>query len=221
MDLRKIIRKVLIEEFDPKRYLIRRMESDELEREFNYALDYVSKGFRKVRSMRVNMTYDMFKNIVTSMTVSQIEIQIVNYGGLEFLNQVTDFVYEMYKDRIKERYEELTGTTIKENVTRFKPIMEDIDKKHIRQLVRRFGVIDGLVTYGIHRPYSLVKPCDYKNYDEYFESISYWICQSMYYDYFSDLDDSGKEWGEVFNLIVEYIDRNHGDDLRQYFEDQC
>ena len=197
------------------------MESGELERELEYALDYMSKGLRKSRMMRKDMSYNTYKNIVTSMIITPVEQSLIQSGDFESIQKLTDFIYEIYKDRIKQRYEESTGITIKEDITRVKPIMEIIEKNHIRQLVRRFGIIDGLVTYGMHRPYSLVKPCNYKNYDEYFESISYWICQSMYYDYFSYLDDSGKEWGEVFNLIVEYIDRNHGEDLRQYFEDSC
>jgi len=100
--IEKIIRKVLREEFDPKRYILRRMESGELERELEYALDYMSKGLRKSRMMRKDMSYNTYKNIVTSMIITPLEQSLIQSGDFESIQKLTEYIYEIYKCRIKQ-----------------------------------------------------------------------------------------------------------------------
>ena len=103
-------------------------------------------------------------------------------------------------------------------------VIKKILKEETNSLIslrRRLDHIDGLVAYGMHRPFSLTRPCDYKNYSDYQDAISYWISERMYYDYFSYLDDNGEEWRLIYENIFDYIDKKHSENMKQYFEDEC
>jgi hypothetical protein len=39
----------------------------------------------------------------------------------------------------------------------------------------------------------------------------------MYYHYFQDLDDQSKEWEEIYEMILQYIDLRWKDELKEYF----
>ena len=129
MKLEKIIRKVLKEEFNSKNYILRRMNSQELEEEFLYALNYLSKGFRRMTRMRKGMGYDTFKNIIVSMMVTRLEQDLIQGGEYDKIKEISNFIYGAYKERIKERYEELTGRQITES-------KEDLLKGSKKRLVK-------------------------------------------------------------------------------------
>ena len=212
--MKKIIRKVLKEEFNSKNYILRRMNSQELEEEFLYALNYLSKGFRRMTRMRKGMGYDTFKNIIVSMMVTRLEQDLIQGGEYDKIKEISDFIYGVYKERIKERYEELTGRQITES-------KEDLLKGSKKRLVRRLSRIDGYVVDGQRRPNLAVQPCDFKTSEDYIDSFGDWLCENMYYDFFNDLDDTGEEWGEIYHLMKEYIEIKHGENLKQYFENEC
>jgi len=114
MNLRTTIRKVLREEFNPKTYLLRRIPSDELSMDFEYALEYMSKGFRKIKSMRKNISYESFKDTILTMTIIGLEQQLISSGDFKKIKEIKNYLYSEYSEIIKSRYEELTGNKIDE-----------------------------------------------------------------------------------------------------------
>ncbi len=114
MNLRTTIRKVLREEFNPKTYLLRRIPADELSLEFEYALEYMSKGFRKIKSMRKNLSYEAFKESILSMTIVGLEQELIFLGDFKKIKDIKDYLYSEYSDTIKTKYEELTGNKVYE-----------------------------------------------------------------------------------------------------------
>jgi hypothetical protein len=47
------------------------------------------------------------------------------------------------------------------------------------------------------------------------------VVDSMYYTYFSDVDDSSKEWGMMYRTMIEYINDKYGDKIKEYYHINC
>jgi hypothetical protein len=112
----------------------------------------------------------------------------------------------------------------------FKSIKED--QKNFRsntykysvplQVKRKISAINTGIEYLLNRVYTVPKICEnYVSYDEFIQVISEAIAERIYLYFFSDLDDSGDEWGEIYNGIMKYVDIVWGDRLESYFEKNC
>jgi hypothetical protein len=112
----------------------------------------------------------------------------------------------------------------------FKSIKED--QKNFRsntfkysvplQVKRKISAINTGIEYLLNRVYTVPKICEnYVSYDEFIQVISEAIAERIYLYFFSDLDDSGDEWGEIYNGIMKYVDIVWGDRLEEYFENGC
>jgi len=64
-------------------------------------------------------------------------------------------------------------------------------------------------------------PCEYENEHQMIEVIKYAIIERMYYDYFGDLDDNGKEWRKMFNVMDDHIYGSWGEKLSEYYNLRC
>jgi hypothetical protein len=112
----------------------------------------------------------------------------------------------------------------------FKSIKED--QKNFRsntykysvplQVKRKISAINTGIEYLLNRVYTVPKICEnYVSYDEFIQVISEAIAERIYLYFFSDLDDQGEEWGEIYNGIMKYVDIVWGDRLESYFEKNC
>lgn len=99
---------------------------------------------------------------------------------------------------------------LQENILRIKEVMGLINENDINRLKRRFNTIDELIKLALK---STLKRRFIENENEFIEIIKNDVVETMYYDHFADLDDGGKEWGEVYHLICDYIDKVHKDRL--------
>lgn len=47
------------------------------------------------------------------------------------------------------------------------------------------------------------------------------VADEFYYAYFSNLDDSGEEWGDIYNMIVDYVENEYTTTLTDYWISIC
>jgi len=90
---------------------------------------------------------------------------------------------------------------------------EDFFQKEIRDK------FDDYLSFLVNNYYK--HPCEYENEHQMIEVIKYAIIERMYYDYFGDLDDNGKEWREMFNVMDDHIYGSWGEKLSEYYNLRC
>ena len=49
----------------------------------------------------------------------------------------------------------------------------------------------------------------------------YSVIETMYYDYFGDIDDNSQEWRIMFESMEKYIKDNYGERLKTYYHTNC
>jgi hypothetical protein len=87
---------------------------------------------------------------------------------------------------------------------------------------RKISVIDRGIEYLLDGVYGTRRICvDYAGYDEFIQVMSEAVAEKMYNYHFSDLDDLGEEWQEIYYGIMDYIDIAWGDRLEEHFQSTC
>ena len=94
---------------------------------------------------------------------------------------------------------------------------------------RRLYVIENLVEYRLddyvdmilsNNSYRFFKFCD-KDEDYFYEVVSKWVIKQMYYNDFSDIDDTSEEWSEIYKMMEEYIDKLYSKKIKDFFNNRC
>jgi hypothetical protein len=97
------------------------------------------------------------------------------------------------------------------------------------RIIRRLYAIDGLVEYMLddyddfilsNNSYRFFKFCD-KDENYFFLVVSQRVIEQMYYNYFSDVDDTSEEWTEIYNIMEKYIDALFGKKIKDFYNDRC
>ena len=57
--------------------------------------------------------------------------------------------------------------------------------------------------------------------DAFIETVIEKTIDSMYWDFFSDIDDNSKEWTSAYYFMEQYINDNFVDKLRQNYQLNC
>jgi hypothetical protein len=106
MKLKESIRRILKEETKLISLILRRVEIDKLNKEFNESLDYTAKMFFR----EPEMTLDMFTHIVISVTIDGIHYDIHSKipEDSQWYNDVFNSLKNYYKKQIKHRYNQLS-----------------------------------------------------------------------------------------------------------------
>jgi hypothetical protein len=106
MKLKESIRRILKEETKLISLILRRVEIDKLNEEFNESLDHSSDMFFR----DPEMTLDMFTHIVISMTIDGIHHDIHSRmpEDSQWYNDVFNSLKNYYKKQIKHRYNQLS-----------------------------------------------------------------------------------------------------------------
>jgi len=47
------------------------------------------------------------------------------------------------------------------------------------------------------------------------------ILENLYYNTFYEIDDRSDEWIDISNFVVKYIRENYGEELTNYYNDNC
>lgn len=100
-------------------------------------------------------------------------------------------------------------------------IKEEKENKIPEKLRRRLDGLDSGINYLLHTYYTNKDICERYVYDEYVQVVSDAIAERMYYVYFSDLDDTGEEWYEIYTGIMNYIESKWEDRLIGIYNRTC
>jgi hypothetical protein len=105
-------------------------------------------------------------------------------------------------------------------------------QEHIRRIIkeetkipkmlrRRLDHLDDEVYYRMGRVYTPNNICRFESGEELLEVMSDAVVDSMYYTYFSNVDDNSKEWGIMYRTMIKYIDDKYGDKIKEYYHINC
>ena len=94
------------------------------------------------------------------------------------------------------------------------------------RVIRRLYAIDLIVQYRLDEYDDKIKSdkdfglCN-ENKEYFYDVVSRWVIEHMYYNYFSDIDDTSEEWTETYNIMEKYIDSLFGKKIKDFFTDRC
>ncbi|NDA78910.1 MAG: hypothetical protein EBY07_14235, partial [Actinobacteria bacterium] len=77
--------------------------------------------------------------------------------------------------------------------------------------------VDDEVEFRIKRIYTPNDICRFRSGEELLEVISDDVTDTMYWTYFSHIDDNSKEWGIMYRTMVEYINDKYGEEIKIRF----
>ena len=88
-------------------------------------------------------------------------------------------------------------------------------------LRRRIDMLDYEIEHRLSDIYKPNNICKYENEDELLDVIMEAAIDSTYWNYFGNIDDNSKEWVKLYNEMVQYIMDKYGDEIRNYYIDNC
>lgn len=86
---------------------------------------------------------------------------------------------------------------------------------------RRINMVDWEVEYKLQTIYRPDNICRYISGEELLNVVGAASIESMYWNYFSDIDDNSGEWAEIFYDMVEYIKNKYGEKIKEYYHINC
>ena len=100
-------------------------------------------------------------------------------------------------------------------------ILKEETNTNIR-LRRRLNMLDYEVESRLRSNYRPDNICRwYKSGEELLNVVIETVIESMYYNYFSNIDDNSGEWGEIYWYMVKYIRNKYGDKIKEYYHINC
>jgi hypothetical protein len=105
--------------------------------------------------------------------------------------------------------------------------LKDTIRKVLREenrplkIMRRTNLIDDILLKLMNDTYKPNKICGYGNSDSFIEVVKYSVGENLYFNTFYEMDDSSKEWEDIFYFISDYIDNKYGEKLINYFHISC
>ena len=89
------------------------------------------------------------------------------------------------------------------------------------RLRRRLNMLDYEVEYRLSAVYRPNIICNYKSGEELLEVVAEEAIESMYWNYFTDIDDDSGEWDEMYHDMFKYIKNKHGNKIKEYYHINC
>jgi hypothetical protein len=97
------------------------------------------------------------------------------------------------------------------------------------RVLRRLDAIENLIEYRLDDYEDMIlsnndsrffRLCD-ENENYFYEVVSVWVIERMYYNHFSDIDDTSEEWSEIYHMMEKYIDTLYSKKIKDFFNDRC
>ena len=98
-------------------------------------------------------------------------------------------------------------------------LMEEIQLS--LKLRRRLQFIDDEVELRLLLNYTTKNICRFENEEELLDVIIDASIDSMYFTYFSDIDDNSKEWTDMYYQMYDYINNKYGKKIKEYYQTNC
>lgn len=99
-------------------------------------------------------------------------------------------------------------------------ILKEETKMNIR-LKRRLGMLDYEVEHRLSVIYRADTICRYESGEELLDVVGEAAIDSMYWNYFANIDDNSAEWGEIYHNMVKYITDKYGEKIKEYYHINC
>ena len=241
MNLQESIRKVLREGGYIPSPIMRRISNDDLEEAFDYALETNATSMDNPNSVifkEKKPSLWVFSKFVIDDMVTLLEQEYFNDDNRIYFSdteeddktyheKIRQPLLRHYGKRIKEKYYEVMSSNdeeiIQENIRR---VLKE-KRKLSNFLLRRLEMLDYEVesrldnTFGgIH--WSSGNIClFFKNEVDFFETIMEESIDSMYYNYFSHIDDNSGEWAHEYLDMVDYIRKKYQHKIMKHYDDNC
>ncbi len=199
--------------------LRRRIDFEEFEKSFENSLDIQSTRFIKFKDVWNMFDVNKFKHQVLSQMIDEIFDKVATrYGEGSDLHKLYydlwDFLDNFYSRRISKAYYDIE-----------KQINESILNEETSQLIwlrRRLVALDNILKYKIKDVYTPKKICIlYKDADELLEVIIEAVAETMYYSYFSNMDDLSYDWQKIYYHIHSYIKEEYSEKIKEYYHINC
>jgi hypothetical protein len=100
-----------------------------------------------------------------------------------------------------------------------KVLKEEI--KSSLKLRRVLSMLDYEVEYRLSTIYKPDNICRYESGEELLDVVGEAAIESMYYNYFGNMDDNSKEWERTYYDMVHYIDMKYGERIKDYYNNNC
>ena len=232
MNLQEHIRKVLKEETDHLRMMLRRLPSKtvkKMDEEFDSSLNYISKMFIKTyKSDPRKLSEHEFTRMVIIDLMSLLDVRNHLPNDVEWYDDVLNGLSKHYKKRITSMYNVLKMKHYDDNCGSGSiPLKESIRKvlKEKRKLssflLRRLDMLDYEVENN-WAPFAGSNICIFFKSDiEFFETIMENSIDAMYYNYFSHIDDNSGEWAHEYLDMVDYIRKKYQYKIMKHYDDNC
>jgi hypothetical protein len=96
------------------------------------------------------------------------------------------------------------------------------DRKLSNFLKRRFDMLNYEVESRLNNTFGGGNICIFfKSEEDFFETIMEESIDSMYYNYFSNIDDNSGEWAHIYLDMVNYIRKNYQYKIMKHYDDNC
>ena len=197
--MRQTIKRILREETEIPLFVRRRFTLEDLERLVNEVKEMIDDGDSLDTAI-----YDGIREFIKSKNFSDID-----EFGLDADYWSTYLDYE----RPLVRYVK-NELNIRESVLR-----EEINPV-LRKVMRRTAAIDWEIEFAVRKVKIQNNVC-FMGEDAFIETVIEKTIDSMYWDFFSDIDDNSKEWASAYYFMEQYINDNFVDKLRQNYQLNC
>jgi len=85
---------------------------------------------------------------------------------------------------------------------------------------RRLHAIDWQIDFAIKEVKVQYNVCGLSK-EQYVETVIEKAITSMYWDFFSDMDENTVEWGESYKLMVDYASKKFTEHLKNTYQREC
>ena len=100
-----------------------------------------------------------------------------------------------------------------------KVLKEEI--KSSLKLRRVLSMLDYEVEYRLSTIYRPDNICRYESGEELLDVVGEAAIDSMYWNYFANIDDNSGEWEEIYHDMVKYITDKYGEKIKEYYHINC
>jgi len=86
---------------------------------------------------------------------------------------------------------------------------------------RRITLLDDELLYRMSAIYRPDNICRYVSGEELLEVIIETVIDTMYWSYFSDMDDNSSEWNKSYYFMYDYMKDKYGEKIKEYYHINC
>lgn len=120
-------------------------------------------------------------------------------------------------------YQNYNNMSLQEEINRVQSIMGIISEDSVLRFKRILPEVDSIVEYALknhgYRPNNFCVV--FYDSNSFINTVISEVADRLYNMYYSNLDDGEKEWANIYNMIVEYIEKQHSQKIKNYWSSLC